>query len=418
MKRLLLHFLIAGLCFACGQDPVTDPGDMGAVPPADAVAPVFAPGGMGVQPVSGTALWVTWPTAVDDVTGRALLEYRLYFSSISNLTTVAAVTNNGIPAMAWTRDIQEWPVTGLTPTNTYYLAVLVRDQAGNMCLHPSLAGMTGLPAGMVDTVSVAGHGIRFARCPGGVFPVGSTDVYTSELEQADPCWLAVTELAYGQWFSVYTWATNNGYVFVYPGQEGSAGTPGAAPSAASNQPAINMCWRDALVWCNAASEMAGLTPVYRGGEAGPVLRFSTNRSMLVPELDMAYMDPLADGFRMLTQAEWSCAARYRDGFDWTLGNTASGACCPASHSWTTNYGWYSLNAGGATHPVGGLLPNQLGCFDMSGNAGEFLFDAVNYAKQASIGMTASSIGVGSFVSLSANGQNTAIGMRLARSIVP
>ena len=32
-----------------------------------------------------------------------------------------------------------------------------------------------------------------------------------------------------------------------------------------------------------------------------------------------------------------------------------------------NYGWYMLNAASMSHPVGRLLPNDLGLFDMHGN---------------------------------------------------
>ena len=34
------------------------------------------------------------------------------------------------------------------------------------------------------------------------------------------------------------------------------------PTAAKYEPVTNINWRDAIVWCNAYSEMRGLTPCY------------------------------------------------------------------------------------------------------------------------------------------------------------
>lgn len=372
MKKIILLVILPWLLLsACGAAEVSaggDTGGTGTVPEADHQPPLFGPGGMSAHPVSGVALYVTWPEAADGVTDRLLLEYRLYYSTASNLTSVAAVTNNGTAAMVWTRNIQERLVTGLAAESTYHFAVLARDLAGNLALCSGAIAATGPPPGLVRTIQIAGQAVRFRYCPGGVFPMGSTD---ATLGYAAPFWISETEVPYGLWYAVNTWAASNNFTVASAGQEGSGGTPGAAPTAASNQPVCNLSWVGAVIWCNAASAMAGLPPVYlSNSDPASVCRYSTNH------WTSPYKNPVvlsSGGLRLPTWEEWSAAARYRDGLAWSAGNQISGSGMPNTSTLNTNYAWYGLNAGGATRPVGLLLPNALGCHDMSGNVRELLF---------------------------------------------
>lgn len=54
--------------------------------------------------------------------------------------------------------------------------------------------------------------------------------------------------------------------------------------------------------------------------------------------------------------------------------------------------WYNANAGGATHPVGTKLANELGIFDMSGNAMEWCWDRVGIGRYARGGTWNNSVG--------------------------
>lgn len=373
MNRIALLVLLSGLVLsACGTEGEPGGGATGAtgsVPGGDVVPPLFGTVGMAASVAAPTALYVTWPEATDGVTDRLLLEYRLYYSLSNNLTSVAAVTNNGTPAMIWTRNIQEWLVTGLASTNTYYLTVLVRDQAGNLAMQPTVAGTTGLAAGLVRTVLIAGQQVRFRYCPGGVFPSGAND---NTLGYAAPFWISETEVTYGLWHAVLTWAGSNGFTVACAGQEGYAGTNGAPPTVASNQPALNLSWVGAVIWCNAASLLAGLPPMYlSNSDPGSVCRYSTNY-WTSPWRNPVVLSPAA-GLRLPTPEEWNAAARYRDGIAWSAANQLSGSGLPNTSTWNTNYAWYGANSGGTSHPVGLLLPNATGCHDMSGNAGELLF---------------------------------------------
>jgi formylglycine-generating enzyme required for sulfatase activity len=69
--------------------------------------------------------------------------------------------------------------------------------------------------------------------------------------------------------------------------------------------------------------------------------------------------------RLCTEAEWEFAARggkFSQGFSYSGSNTLE------------NVGWCFANASSRVHTVGMKLPNELGIYDMSGNAWEWCSD--------------------------------------------
>ncbi len=221
-------------------------------------------------------------------------------------------------------------------------------------------------------------GVEFAMvaAPAAVFPAGIDDSDRGEV-QTD-FWIGETQVTYELWYAVRQWAQDNGYAFANAGREGSHGEIGQRPSSQANVPVAEISWRDAVVWCNALSEMLGFEPVYR--YQGSVVRDAGDGEAC----DGAVLIE-ADGFRLPASEEWELAARYRgddgfqgavelDGRHWTPGRYASGAVEDTNDdAATTAVAWYPENSGNALQPVAGLRANPLGLYDMSGNGPELTF---------------------------------------------
>lgn len=73
-------------------------------------------------------------------------------------------------------------------------------------------------------------------------------------------------------------------------------------------------------------------------------------------------------YRLPSEAEWEYAARG--------GSLGRGHQYAGSDDWA-EVAWYFRNANNRTHPVGRKKPNELGLFDMSGNAREWMQDCWN-----------------------------------------
>src|SRR5262249_10132556 len=75
--------------------------------------------------------------------------------------------------------------------------------------------------------------------------------------------------------------------------------------------------------------------------------------------------PKRIGYRLPTEAEWESACR---------AGTASSRPYGGSESWLAESGWNNTNSGRTMHPAGLKQPNDLGLFDMLGNAYEWCTD--------------------------------------------
>ena len=158
--------------------------------------------------------------------------------------------------------------------------------------------------------------------------------------------LGKTEVTWSEYTAVHAWATANGY---------NLGTVEAGTGRRRAITAMN--WHQAVKWCNAASERAGLTPVYKIGTE--VYRTG---DYLIPSVDAA-----ANGYRLPSEKEWEFAARG--------GNDANGYEYSGSND-IDAVAWYDLNNGGLPRPVATRQPNELGIFDMSGGVREWCFDSI------------------------------------------
>ncbi len=246
----------------------------------------------------------------------------------------------------WVTATDALPVSAVTVSNT--------EPARFFRLLAVPAGMALIPAGSF-TIGDTLDGERDAI---------PTNVYVSSF------YMDVNLVSYGLWINVSAYATANGYTF----DDGGAGV---AAGKGVNYPVETVDWYDCVKWCNARSQLAGLTPVYYT-DAGLTQVYKTGE--VTP-----YVNWTANGYRLPTEAEWEKAARGGlSGRRFPWGNLIGQS--QANYYGDTNDFSYDLGPNGynaigsvggtspATSPVGSFPPNGYGLYDMAGNVEEWCWD--------------------------------------------
>ncbi len=125
-----------------------------------------------------------------------------------------------------------------------------------------------------------------------------------------------------------------------------------------DSPIVSVTWYDAAAYCNWLSEREGIPPDQwcylpdKDGDYAEGMRIKTDHLKLT-------------GYRLPTEAEWEYACRAGSVVSRYFGR---------SEELLLRYGRYQKNAEDRAWPVGGLRPNDLGLFDMLGNALEWVED--------------------------------------------
>lgn len=221
-------------------------------------------------------------------------------------------------------------------------------------------GMAQIPGGSFTMGDSVGDGIPFAT---------PTNIYVSSF------YMDTNLVTCSQWEAIYSYATNVGYSF---------DDAGSAKNDATNQPIQTINWYDAVKWCNARSQNAGLTPVYYTNPS--LTQIYTNG-----DTNTVYPNWTANGYQLATEAQWEKAARGGlSGLRYPWGNTLSESQAnyygdiesPDNESNGTSYdlgpdGYNTNFDSGAqpyTSPVGYFPANGYGLYDMSGNLKEWCWD--------------------------------------------
>ena len=158
----------------------------------------------------------------------------------------------------------------------------------------------------------------------------------------------------------------------------------------ANLPVENVSFYDALEYCNRKSLAEGLSAVYKIG----------GKNSKFPDVGV---DLAADGYRLLTEAEWEYACRAGTTTIFSTGNWNN----PKDANYEGSYPYLieenyvrrtnpnvqpGLNRG-KTIAVDSLSPNAFGLYNMHGNVSEWVFDYYgNYGDSVSASSVAGSFG--------------------------
>ena len=305
----------------------------------------------------GLGACVAAHAAAPDITGIAMIP-QLTITSDVGVTNQIQYTND-LSGSAWAIltnvVVTQSPYTFIDasaagqPTRFYQVLMFTNTVVSNP---PPSSGMALIPAG------------NYVR---GAVLDGDPDAPTNTVN-VGAFYIDTNLVTFALWKQVTGYAANHGYSFDHPGL-----------GKAANNPVETVDWYDAVIWCNARSEMEGRTPCYYTDSTLTAVYLSGDITLATNCVNWA-----ANGYRLPTEAEWEKAARggvAGQRFPWgnTIAETradyfANTLSFPYDQGPT---GYNSVGVAGGTPyttPVGTFAANGYGLRDMSGNVAEWCWD--------------------------------------------